>query len=493
MIEVLLGLFPFVLILVLMVFFRRPASESLFAGAVSTFLIMLLYWRMDGAFMAAASVKGVFIGVEIVLILLGALVLYEVIKRAGCLECIRANLSYRNDYAVSVLIIAWGFGALIEGIAGFGVPAALAAPLLVGAGFTPVAAVVLALIANSAPVSFGALGTPVLVGIASVTDAIVPVALWSAAGHALMGLVIPFVLVCVAAVFKGEKWYRGFRMWKLALASGLLFSVPYLLVAVFLGPVFPSIAAGASVLMGLFLIRRMRIDVRAWLPYLIAGGLLLVARIFKTPLSKVMVSTGNLFFTDVSAGFSVLTSPGVVLLVAAAISSFVFSGSIRPFNSSFVVVLRRATGVFVAIASAGVIVQLVLLSGQNATGMGSLSNVIAGVLAILPPVVYALVAPFIGGLGAFISGSNTVSNLLFGPFQFATATLLGLPTVLILALQNIGAAAGNMICPQNLVAACTTVGIEGRESEVLRKTLTPSLLYMVVIGALGLIALTYLF
>jgi len=449
---------------------------------------------------------------------------------------------------VQAIIIAWLFGAFIEGAAGFGTPAAIVAPLLLGMGFPPLAAVMVALIANSTPVTFGAVGTPIIVGMEAALNTpevigylpqglelsqyVNLIGVSASFFHALIGTFVPLMMVCMLTAFFGEgknrSFKKGLEIWPFALFSGLAFTVPYLLVSVFLGPEFPSLLGG---LIGLVIVvyaaskgfllpkevwefpprnnwlndwlgmeeagsddeEKTRISFGlAWTPYVLVALILVATRLdflpFKEWINSWVVTFSNILGTTITFSEAPLNLPGLIPFIPVALLSMIlFRMDKNQVSKVFVTTFRQVKPAAIALLFAVALVQVMVQSGHNAYGIESMVMVMATAVANLSGMLWPLFSPIVGVLGAFVSGSNTVSDMLFGLFQFGTALKLSLPTLVILGLQAVGGAVGNMICVNNVVAACSTVGTVGKEGNLIRLNLIPVTIYTIAAGILGLL------
>jgi len=440
------------------------------------------------------------------------------------------------------------FGCFIEGASGFGTPAAVAAPLMVALGFPALGAIVVGMMIQSTPVSFGAVGTPLVVGVtgglnkASIGEQLSGSALdWAdyfqtvvsevAIIHGIVGLFMPLILVVIMVRFFGERrsWTEGLSIVPFALFAGLCFVVPYTLAGVFLGPEFPSMI-GAMVGLAIvvpaarkgFLIPtdhwdfapsnqwpadwsgslEIRLDddpaqrqistFMGWIPYVLLAVILVASRVitpFKEFLTSISVGWADILGEQgVSGSIQPLYLPGGILLIVVIISAFLHR--MKPGNLGKAVgeSTRTLLGAGFVLIFTIPMVRILINSGVNEADILSMPVVMAQFVASSVGEVYPLFAPAIGGLGAFIAGSNTVSNLMLSDFQFNVAANLGLSTALMVALQAVGAVAGNMIAIHNVVAASATVGMLGREGATLRMTIIPTLYYFLFAGILGLIA-----
>ena len=509
--------------------------------------LALLVWRVPGAQVAAASINGLVTAAALLYIIFGAILLLNVLQESGALRSIRQGFTnITPDRRIQVIIIAWLFGSFIEGSAGFGTPAAVAVPLMVGLGFPGMAAVVAGMIIQSTPVSFGAAGTPILVGVSTglSDDSVrafageIGYADWSqflafigtkvALLHAIAGTLIPlFVVAIMTRYFGRSRSFRdGLHVWKFALFAAFAMTVPYLLLANLMGPEFPSMFGG---LIGLaivvpaakrgFLMPRGEawdfeeksrwnpewtgsIEVRdvahrsgrmslgmAWTPYILVGALLLVTRLPALPLKAWLQSwqpewTGILG-TGISANVQPLYLPGTIFIFVALVTFILHGMQAASFRRAVANSSRVMLGASAALVFTVPMVQVFINTGGGAAGYERMPIVLAEGIASLAGSAWPLFAPAIGGMGAFVAGSNTVSNMMFSLFQFGVAERIRVDPTWIVALQAVGGAAGNIICVHNVVAASAVVGLMGREGDVIRKTLFPFAYYALLPGALG--------
>lgn len=435
---------------------------------------------------------------------------------------------------MQLIIIAWLFGAFIEGAAGFGTPAALCAPLLVALGFPPLAAVSLALIADSSPVSFGAVGTPIVIGMGEglqVGGSLAPAVQAYLGGRTLesllqqivvqavqidllVGSFIPLILVAMLTRFFGpnKSWREGLAIWPFALFAGFSFTIPALLVATLFGPEFPSLMGG---LIGLIIVvpaaRRgfllpkepwrfgayvpepeIRSPLslgRAWIPYLLVAGLLVLTRLDALPLKgwlqAVQIRWSGILGTEVSASYAPFYLPGTIFLAVVLVTIFIHRMQGRAVRNAFGRSAQMLVGSAIALGAAVPMVRIFINSGVNGMGLESMPIELANMMVALMGTAWPLVAPMVGSLGSFISGSATFSNLMFSLFQFTVAEQVGIEAPVVLALQVLGANAGNMICVLNVVAAASVVNLLGQEGAIIRLTLRPMLYYVIWAGVLG--------
>jgi lactate permease len=542
----LLASIPIISIFILMVGFRWPATRAMPVAFLLTLLLALFLWKMPVNWVLASTLNGVVIAFKILFIIFGALLLLFTMRESGAIEAInRGFTNISTDKRVQAIIIAWLFGGFIEGSAGFGTPAALAAPLLLSLGFPALAAVMVALIANVTPVSFGSVGTPTLLGIQPSLDIpsireymaaggmdlpayIQQVGVWTALQHALPGLLLPLIMVAMMTRFFGEKrsFREGLAIWPYALFAGFCFVGPYVLVALLLGPEFPSLVGG---LLGLailipatkagFLVPKSTWDfperstwesnwngtismeqagqarvslLKAWMPYVFIGLLLVLTRIRTFPvydwIKSADVPYTDLFGTSVGGTIDPLYNPGIIPFILAALLCIpLFGMKGRQVGAAWSESLRRIRNPMIALLFAVPMVRIMMQSGNNPEEVMGMPIAMATAMSSVFQGTWPLVDAFVGALGSFMAGSNTVSNMLFSVFQFSIAEQLHMSTILIVSLQNIGGAMGNMICVHNVIAACATVGLVGVEGLLIRRNLLPMTIVGGIVGIIGLI------
>ncbi len=543
----LLAFTPIGILFVLMVWVRWPAVKAMPVAWAVTMIVSFFTWKVPVNWLLASNVNGMFVAFQILLIVFGALAVLFMLRESGAMAVINEGFTRISpDRRVQVIILAWFFGGFIEGAAGFGTPAALVAPLLLSLGFPALAAVLVALICNSAPVSFGAVGTPTLLGIGvslnspetlqalagsgmTYGEFLHDIGLWSALLHALPAVFIPLIIVVVLTRFFGERksFREGFVIWPYAVFTGLSFVVPYLLSAWLLGPEFPSLIgplAGLAITIPLtragFLVPKTVWDFQekfkwphgwngtipatinqppkgislfqAWLPYILIGSLLILSRLPSLPFNNWLglfhADFSHLFGTTTEISFAPLKNPGVFPFVfVAMLGMFLFRMGreqiISVWKDSFSKMKMPAIALFFAVP----MVRLMMDSGNNPGQTEGMPLVMAGYLSGVIRGAWPVFAPFIGALGTFMAGSNTVSNMLFSLFQYSVAENLEISGVIIVSLQNVGGAIGNMICVHNIIAVCATVGLTGVEGLIIKRNLIPMTIYGLIAGITGLL------
>ncbi|MDI5885038.1 L-lactate permease [Cobetia amphilecti] len=545
----LLAFVPLLLAGVLLIGFRMAARLAMPIVFVVTALIALLAWDMTFTRVLASSLQGLILTVAILWIIFGALLLLNTLKHSGGIAAIRNGFSgISPDRRVQAIIVAWLFGCFIEGASGFGTPAAVAAPLMVALGFPALAAVVVGMMVQSTPVSFGAVGTPIVVGVSGGLDKAGVSETLAANGsswdayfqlvtsevaitHGIIGICMPLIMVAVMVRFFGanRSWREGLEVAPFALFAGVCFVVPYVLAGVLLGPEFPSMIGamvGLAIVVpaarkGFLLPSRSwdfpnadswpaewigKLDMTlepvegrkplsvgmGWLPYVLLAVLLVMSRVI-APIKEALTSwsfgwNGILGETDISGSLQPLYLPGGILVVVVLLTIVLHRMRMRDVSAAVSESSRTILGAGFVLLFTIPMVRILINSGVNEADLVSMPVAMAQFIADSVGDIYPLFAPSVGALGAFIAGSNTVSNLMLADFQFNVAQALGISSAMMVALQAVGAAAGNMIAIHNVVAASATVGLLGREGVTLRKTILPTLYYVIFAGIIGMIA-----
>ncbi|MDO9084564.1 MAG: L-lactate permease [Anaerolineaceae bacterium] len=532
---------PVLLVLIFLVILRFPAIKAMPLSWIIHAGLAFFIWQVPLVQVAAASLEGLIIAISVIWIIFGAVFLLNVLRSSGAIDTIRhffTNIS--PDRRVQVILIAWLFGAFLEGASGFGTPAAICAPLLVALGFPPLAAVVLALISNSFPVTYGSVGTTIFVGLAQglqqgpdlapivanylgnlpLSEYLHIVSAKSALLNWLPGTFLPLLLSAMLTRFWGENksWKEGLQIWKFALLSGFTFTTFAVLIALFLGPEFPTLLGSLLALIVMVTLAKKGILLpknpwffhasapsqlttikeplkiptwKALSPYLIATIILLLTRLpflpFKVWLNIPQIGWANILGTEISTQFAPLYSPGAIFTLTAIISVFLLGLRKKELGGALKTSATSLISSVIALGTAVPLVRIFINSGVNGSSLGSMPIELAASMASVLGPVWPLFAPYVGSLGAFISGSATFSNLMFTLFQFGAAIENRLDPALINALQTVGAAVGNMICVVNVVAASSVVNLQGNEGRIIRYTLLPSLVICLIVGLIALL------
>lgn len=529
------ALIPIVFFFLALAVFRLKGH---IAGSITLALSMLVAifaFQMPTDMALAAAGYGFAYGLwPIAWIIVAAVFLYKLTVKSGQFEIIRSSvMAITDDQRLQVLLIAFCFGAFLEGAAGFGAPVAITAALLVGLGLNPLYAAGLCLIANTAPVAFGALGIPIIVaGQVSGLDAF---KIGAMAGRQLpfLSIFVPFWLMFMMDGVRGVK-----ETWPAALIAGTTFAITQFLTSNFVGPELPDITSAlvSIVSLTLFLkvwqpqrasdtvvvsggsavimggpggLNKPRASVaspyslgqiiKAWSPFLILTGMVTIwtlkpfkalfaaggalqAFTFNIPvphLDQLVMKTApivaNVTAMPAVYKFDLIAASGTAILFSAIIAMLVLRITPKIGLTTFKETLIELRW---AIVSIGMVLAFAFV--MNYSGMSStLALVLAGTGAAFP-----FFSPFLGWLGVFLTGSDTSANALFGSLQATTAHQIGVSDVLMVAANSSGGVTGKMISPQSIAVACAATGLVGRESDLFRFTLKHSLFFATIVGCI---------
>lgn len=524
----LVALLPIILFLVCLVWLKLKGWMAASLTLILSMLIALFVYKMPFNMVALSFVQGFLTGLwPIAWIIIAAIFLYKIAVKTGYFEILKQSvMAITPDQRLQVILIAFCFGAFLEGAIGFGGPVAITAALLVGLGFRPLYAAGLCMIANTAPVAFGAVGIPII-------------ALGEAVGvdsgdiSAMVGrmlppltMFVPFFIVFLMSGFKGVK-----ETFPAVFVAAISFAGVQYWSSNYLGAELPDIiSAIASIAATSIFLKfwqpkhiytgegKSEIDLKdakmqeqypigtiiiAWMPFIL---LVIAIAIWNFPgfagipaFKSLFAADGALKGTNITFAmqglhnqvmqvsplvaaekplgatwdWKLIQNPGTAILLAALVSILVLRAKGNHIKEAASETLKE---MFIPIVTIGLVVAFAFVaknSGQAATMGIALSH--TGAL-------FPFFSPFIGWLGVFLTGSDTSANLLFGPLQQAAARVLGEPEVLFLATNTVGGVVGKMISPQSIAIACAAVGLVGKESDLFRFTLKYSIGFVIFIG-----------
>jgi len=510
-------LVPFAALFILLIPFRLPAWQAAPIAYAMTVLIALFVWEITGAVLAASAINALVVFLELLLIVVFALLVLNIMIETGALDAVKRSIGgIASDKRVLAMLLAWSLVGFIEGIAGFGTPAVIAAPVLVYFGLSPLKAVAICLIGNSTAVPFGAAGTPIVIGFAGLdlTQEVLSSAVFHAAAvHAVMSIFITCFIVYVVTLDAPKGSLRAFLPF--AIFSALAFSLPYLAVAWFVGPELPAIVGGIVALTAIayaakrgFLLpstpEGLKITeaetgpegnanekavsrgtmLRGFAPFIVMSIALIVSRTVpgvRETLEGVTITFGDFAGTEL-AGLTPLYTPYFYLALALATALVVFRIDGRALKAAAASTFERVRTASVVLIFIIGLTQLLLISDTNAADLPSIPAVLGEGFAGLLGGTFVIFSGFLGAFGSFMTGSATVSNLLFGSLQADAARALESPVAIFLALQLIGAAVGNMISLSNIAMAAGAAGLESKEGEVIRETIIPVVVVCLAAG-----------
>lgn len=534
----LIAFIPIIVTVVLMVAFNWPAKRALPLAWILACVIAFAVWKMNIHDMAAYTITGFLSAFETLVIIFGAILIMNTLKRSGAMSAINGMFKgVAKDARILAIIIGWVFGAFIEGAAGFGTPAALAAPLLISVGFPPLAAAIVALICNSTPVCYGAVGTPTNTAFATVKDAVaaggadpdtwkMALTKWSAISMAVGAFFIVFVAVCVLVKLfgKNKSFKDALPCIPFIIFTVAVFDIIYLLIATFIGPELVSLVAAVITLfvsigaakagflqpketwtfapeetwdrswLSTTEVPEPKVSdmplLKAFTPYIIIIAILVATRVcqnvgmgWASAMKAFTIGTGKSgVILGLNWNWAILWNPGVIFIIVALLTIVIQGMKGSEVSGAWKDTGKQVSGAAIALLFGVAMVNIFRYTNVSSDVMdGSMLLIMARGLAALAGKAYVIVAPLIGVLGAFMSGSNTVSNTLFSSLQFETATILAMPQVFIVALQNNGGAIGNMVCVNNVVSACATTGTIGNEGKIIRTNIVPCIIYCAIV------------
>ncbi|PFR03591.1 L-lactate permease [Bacillus anthracis] len=527
------ALIPIIFFFLALAVFRMKGYVAGFITVVLTILVALFAYKMPFTMAMAATGYGFLYGLwPIAWIIIMSVFLYKISVKTGQFDVIRASvLSITNDHRLLVILIGFSFGAFLEGAAGFGAPVAITAALLAGLGLNPLYAAGLCLIANTAPVAFGAMGIPITV--AGQVTGIDPHKIGQMAGHQLpfLSLFVPFFIVFLMDGLKGVR-----QTWPALLVAGSSFAITQFITATFLGPELPDITSALVSLVSLALFLKVWQPkeiyqsgqanrevaattaastpkltlgkvVKAWSPFIVLTVMVVVwsqsffkalfvpggaleSLVFKFEIpglhnlvmkAEPIVNKATPY--EAILKFDVLSATGTAILIACIISMFILKMSVKDAVVTFKETLSELK---MPILSIGFVLGFAFIA--NYSGLSStLALALAGTGGLFP-----FFSPFLGWIGVFLTGSDTSANALFSNLQAITAQQVGVSEVLLVAANTTGGVTGKMISPQSIAIACAAVGLAGKESDLFRFTVKHSLFFVIIVGIMTYVQAYYL-
>lgn len=503
----LIALVPIVWLIVSLGVLKLPAHKTCLFTAFLSLLIAIIFWKMPVIDGITASIEGMTIALwPILLVIVAALFTYNLACETKTMDVMKTMLSsITTDNRIQVLILAWGFGGFLEAVAGYGTAVAIPASILASIGFNPIFAAVICLISNTVPTAFGAIGIPVTT-LATVTNLdVVHLSYITSLQLAGFIMLIPFLLVILTErnikAVKGVFW--------ITLVSGASFAIPQIFIAKYLGAELPALIGSicsmiCTIIMAKVMNKKEEVSIAttpddnaeancevvvkkvsakegilAWLPYILLCTLILIT----SPLVPSLNSFVGQFSSNIhiysgdpasTAGFFWINTPGMMIIIATVIAGFIQKLKFGYMTKVFINTVVQLKTSFITIMSIVAISKIMSYSGMT-------SSISFGLCAITGSL-YPLIAPLLGAIGTFVTGSDTSANILFGGLQVEAAKALSIDPYWIAAANTAGATAGKMISPQSIAIATSATGLIGQEGKIFSSTVKYCLGYVVILG-----------
>lgn len=501
LVKFILAILPIVWLIIALSALKVPGHKACVIALVITAILAAGYWKLSIVGTLTAGLEGVLNALwPICLVIIAALFTYNLSLETGAMDQIKKMLaSVSADQRVLLLIIGWGFGNFMEGMAGFGTAVAIPASMLAAIGVNPILSVLACLVANTTPTAFGSVGVPT-VTLASVTglDAL------SLSGsvamiQGILTFLSPFVMVFI--VGKGFKAIK--KVLPMILIASLSFTVPWFIAAQVIGCELPDIIGSIICMVCLVVASRflnknpepeyaitiseeegekkfsVSEGIKAWSPFILIFLLLMFTSTLCPPIHNLIadIKTTVTVYSGEGAGtltFSWINTPGVMIFIAAIIGGVIQGASAGTMGRVFVETLKKYWKTILTICS--------VMATAKIMGYSGMISDIANLLVVVAGSFYPLISPLIGALGAFVTGSGTSTCVLFGGLQSQTALSLGLNPSWTAAANVLGAGIGKMICPQSIAIGASAIGAVGSESKILRAVFKYFVIYVVIAG-----------
>lgn len=487
-----IALIPIVWLMVSLGVLKMPGHKTCSITLVITIILAISVWKMPIDQALTATLEGVAMALwPIIIVIIAAVFTYNLSIHTKSMDVIKKMMiGITTDRRILVLIVAWGFGGFLEAIAGFGTAVAIPASILAALGFEPVFAAIICLIANTTPTAFGAIGLPVttLANIAGLD----PAKLSYAVGIQLFVLIIIVPLVLVMLTGKSVKAIKGVVF--ICLASGIAFAVPEILVAKYMGAELAALLGSVICILVTVVIAKVfykntaakeqgSISLKqgfiAWLPFILVLAFILLTSTLVPGINHPLAAIKSSF--KIYSGphakvdtFAWIANPGTLIILATFIGGLLQGAKFGAILQVLGKTCKQMTKSIITILAIVALAKVMSYSGMITS--------IAVVLVSVTGGYYPLIAPIIGALGTFVTGSDTSANVLFGPLQVEVAKNLQMSPYWLAAANTVGATAGKMISPQSIAVATAATGIIGTEGKILKATLKFCLVYVIILG-----------
>lgn len=502
----LLAILPIIFLIIAFTGLKMPGHKACPLAMVITIIEALFIWKQNSLDVMTGVLEGFVMAIwPICLVIIAAVFTYNLVVHTKNIEIIKDMLSsVSTDKRILVLIIAWGFGAFMEGMAGFGTAVAIPAGILMGLGFEPVFAAMVCLVANTTPVAFGSIGVPELTAATIAGLNSYDIAIYAILQTSIMSVLVPFMTVYMTGKASGKKGLEAFKgLWLITLMAGLSFTVSQYITARFISSELPSII-GSVVCMAVIVLLTKALKINnpdfniktensekivtefnmkkafvAWSPFIFVLLFLVFTSSLVPAINKPLASVKSSMMIYSGEGatpytFAWLSTPGVQIIVAAFIGGLVQKCPVGEIVSVFFKTIKQMSKTIITI--------MAVIATAKVMGYCGMIQVIADFVVNITGTFYPFVAALLGSIGTFVTGSATSSSVLFTKLQFSAATVLNMDPAWMVASNVIGSTAGKIISPQSIAVATAATGVVGKESEMLIGVLKYYLVFIIVYG-----------
>lgn len=498
----LLALLPIIWLIIAMSILKMPGYRACVIAFGITILVAIAGFRLNVINTATAAIEGICNALwPIIIVILAALFVYNLTLKTGAMDKIKAMLAgVSTDKRILMLLIAFGFGNFMEGMAGFGTAVAIPAGILSGLGVDPLLSIIACLIINSTPTAFGSVGVPTTT-LSNITGLDVV----SLSGNiALIQLVITFLIPFIAVIIIGEGFKALKGMIPFVLIADLSFLIPQFFVAKFIGADLPDIIGSITSMICMIAAAKLlpmkkmpeyeveskgtgleglstKDGIIAWSPFILIFLFLLLSSklvpFIHDPLAS--INTPIQFYSGENPAtltFFWVNTPGVLIIIAGFIGGLIQGAGVGEILGIFVQTVKSNVKTILTICS--------VLAVAKIMGYSGMISSIATVLVAVTGDKFPLISPLIGTIGGFVTGSGTSTQALFGQLQVETANAIGANPMWLAAANVMGAGVGKMICPQSIAIGTAACNLSGSESKILSKTAIYTILFAVIGGAI---------
>lgn len=508
-ISFILALLPIIWLIIALTALKMPGYKACLIALVLSFIIAVMLWDMSLINSITAIIEGASMALwPIIVVIIAAVFTYNVCIHTGYMEIIKKMLAgVTRDKRVLVLIIAWGFGGFMEGMAGFGTAVAIPASMLWALGFDPLFSAVVCLVANATPTAFGSIGIPTTT-LSKVTELnVMGLSVNTVTQLAPIIILTPFIMVFLTA--KSKRAFKGVGL--ITLISGLSFLIPEYLVAKYIGPELPVVIGSVSSMFCTILAAKVfknkditpefnmdtienekiskKEAIKAWLPFILIFVFLIGTSNLVKPVYNLLaqVKTSVSIYKGEGAKhyiFAWVSTPGVWIILSGFIGGIVQGAK---FGKITIILKDTALQMMKTIVTI-----MSIMATSKIMGYSGMIASIAEMFVKVTGSFYPLFSPLLGSIGSFVTGSGTSSSVLFGGLQAETASSLNFNSSWIAAANTAGATAGKMISPQTIAIAIGAVGLESKENVILKGVIKYYALFLILMGIISYVGAQFL-